>query len=176
MPDVTGAGVPDFEAPGICSVVDAAPESRGEFLPVDEYLAAFREDYARPEVKTFDKLECGQSFKEPGFASWEAFARGDWPGAVSLARDAVPAMGRQFAEAEERGLTLRRVRYVEVPPSDYLVWEMAVLRERVGLGEQVRMLVGQGQPGFSAPPPAGFPSLSSSGPFACMSCGTSQMV
>ncbi|MDN3025673.1 DUF6879 family protein [Streptomyces sp. S.PB5] len=159
MPDVTGSAVPDFEAPGICTVIDAAPEVRGEFLPVEEYLAAFREDYARPEVKTFDKLECGQVFKEPGSASWGAFSRGDWPEAVRLLQDAVPAMGQQFTKAEERGLTLRRVRYVEVPPSDYLVWEMAVLRERVRLGEQVRVFVSQGRPGFSAPPPRWFSEL-----------------
>ncbi|MGB8944978.1 MAG: DUF6879 family protein [Streptomyces sp.] len=110
-------------------------------------------------MTTFDKLECGQHFKEPGFPSWEAFARGDWRGAVDLLPDAVPAMERQFSDAEDRGLTLRRVRYVEVPPSDYLVWEMAVLRERARLGERVRILVGQGRPGFQAPPPRWFSEL-----------------
>lgn len=153
MPDVSGVDTSGAGTPGISALVAASPDARGPFLPVKEYVQAFWADYGRLEVKTFDKLECGQHFQEPGFASWEAFHRGAWREAMDLLRGERPAITRQFDEAKERGLTMRRVRYVEVPPSDYLVWEMAVLRDRVSRGEQIRILVGQGQPSFQAPPP-----------------------
>ncbi|MFB7275430.1 DUF6879 family protein [Streptomyces sp. NPDC056244] len=82
--------------------------------------------------------------------------------------EAHPAMEHQFDDAKTRGLVLRRARYVELPPSDYLVWEMAVLHERVSRGEQIRVVVGQGQSGFQAPPPVGFPNLSFSRPSGSM--------
>lgn len=170
MPDMSGAGTPGFSAATISALVASPPEARGPFLPVNEYLQAFREDYARPEVTTFDKLECGQHFQEPGFSSWEAFDRGAWQESVGLLQEARPVIKRQFDDAESRGLVLRRARYVELPPSDYLVWEMAVLDERVRRGERIRVVVGQGRPGFQAPPPPdGFPNLSFSGTSASMS-------
>jgi hypothetical protein len=169
MPDVSGAETPGFSAAAIGALVASPPEARGTFLPVKEYLQAFREDYARPEVTMFDKLECGQHFQEPGFSSWEAFDRGAWQESVGLLQEAQPAIKRQFDDADSRGLVLRRARYVELPPSDYLVWEMAVLDERVRRGERIRVVVGQGRPGFQAPPPDGFPNLSFSGTSASMS-------
>ncbi|MFC8350357.1 DUF6879 family protein [Streptomyces sp. NPDC057280] len=152
MPDVSAAEPPGVDAPSISALVASAPEARGPFLPVREYLQAFREDYARPEVTTFDKLECGQHFQEPGFSSWEAFNRGAWRESVDLIEEVQPAIKRQFDDAESRGLVLRRARYIELPPSDYLVWEMAVLRERVSQGEHIRVVASQARPGFLAPP------------------------
>ncbi|MGX1668607.1 DUF6879 family protein [Streptomyces sp. NPDC055400] len=138
---------------GIDGLVGLPASSRGRFLPTTDYLSAFRKDYVHDSVTVVDKVECGQHFREPGFASWEAFNRGAWQEAVDLLIEERPRMAGQFAAAEQRGLHLRRVRYVEIPPSDYLVWEMAVLRQRVDLGEQIRVVVGQGQPGLQAPPP-----------------------
>ncbi|WP_367046167.1 DUF6879 family protein [Streptomyces sp. Je 1-332] len=137
---------------GIRRVVGLPEAERGPLLPVSDYLAAFREDYAHESVSVVDKVECGQRFREPGFASWDAFDRGAWRESMALLTGERPKMARQFSAAEQRGLRLRRVRYIELPVSDYVVWEMAVLRQRVDLGEQVRVLVGQGRPGFQAPP------------------------
>ncbi|MBK6012585.1 DUF6879 family protein [Streptomyces sp. MBT53] len=162
------AETPGVRAPSISALVASPPEARSPFLTVKEYLQAFRADYARPEVTAFDKLECGQHFQEPGFSSWEAFNRGAWRESVDLVQEAQPAIKRQFDDAESRGLVLRRARYVELPPSDYLVWEMAVLRERVSRGERIRVVVGQGRPSFQAPPPDGFPNSSFSGPSVSM--------
>ena len=125
MPDVSGTETPGFSAPSIGALVASPPEARGPFLSVEEYLQAFRRDYARPEMTTFDKLECGQHFQEPGLASWEAFDRGAWQESVDRLQEAQPAIKGQFDDAESRGLVLRRARYVELPPSDYLVWERA---------------------------------------------------
>ncbi|MFI6089498.1 DUF6879 family protein [Streptomyces sp. NPDC051218] len=166
MRDAGDVGQPrDAEAgpDGIRRLVGLSEAERGPLLPVSDYLEAFREDYAHESVSVVDKVECGQHFREPGFASWDAFNRGAWRESMALLMDERPKMARQFSAAEQRGLRLRRVRYIELPVSDYVVWEMAVLRQRVDLGEQVRVLVGQGRPGFQAPPPAGFPNLSFSG-------------
>lgn len=145
----------DDESPhgGVEALTGLPDHARGPFLPTAEYVAAFRRDYARDEVRLVDKLECGQQFKEPGFASWEAFARGAWRESFDALAAARPQLAGQFTDAERRGLRLRRVRYVELPPSDYVVWETAVLRQRVALGENVRVVTGQGRSGFPAPPP-----------------------
>ncbi|MEN8649107.1 DUF6879 family protein [Streptomyces sp. 21So2-11] len=148
---------------GIGALTVLPADERGSFLPLGGYLKAFREDYARPEVSVVDKLECGQVFQEPGFPSWEAVDKGAWRESLALLAEEHPAMGRQFADAEQRGLRLRRVRYVEIPPSDYVLWEMAVLRQRAELGEQIRVVVGESRPGKLAPPPDGFPNWSFSG-------------
>jgi hypothetical protein len=128
MPDVSGTETPGFSAPAIGAHVASPPKSRGPFLSVEEYLQAFRRDYAHPEMTTFDKLERDQHFQEAGFASWEAFNRRAWQESVDLLQEAQPAIKGQFDGAESRGLVLRRARYVELPPSDYLVWQTAVLR------------------------------------------------
>ncbi|MBW8793911.1 MAG: hypothetical protein JF597_10035 [Streptomyces sp.] len=66
--------------------------------------------------------------REPGFASWEAFNRRAWQESVDLLQEEQPAIKGQFDDAESRSQVLRRARYVELPSSDHLVWEMAVLR------------------------------------------------
>ncbi|MGX1909346.1 DUF6879 family protein [Streptomyces phaeochromogenes] len=144
---------------GIQGLAELPDGSRGPFLPVADYLSAFREDYVHDSVTVVDKVECGQHFREPGFASWEAFNRGAWQESVDLLMEERPRMAEQFTAAEERGLHLRRVRYVEIPPLDYVVWEMAVLRQRLDLGERIRVVVGQGRPGIQAPPPRWFSEL-----------------
>ncbi|MFG2684343.1 DUF6879 family protein [Streptomyces sp. NPDC048392] len=149
----------EVDSVGIHSLVGLPTAERGPLLPVAEYLAAFREDYAQDRVTMVDKVECGQHFREPGFSSWDAFDRGAWADSLDLLAQERPKMSEQFTAAERRGLHLRRVRYVEIPPSDYVVWEMAVLRQRVDLGEQIRVVVGQGRPGIQAPPPRWFSEL-----------------
>lgn len=42
MPDAGEAGVPEFDAAGVCAVVDASSDARGPFLSAEEYLQAFR--------------------------------------------------------------------------------------------------------------------------------------
>ena len=59
----------DGDYDGIAAVTAMPSSARGPFLPVSDYVKAFREDYARPDVTVVDKLECGQHFQEPGFAS-----------------------------------------------------------------------------------------------------------
>ncbi|GGL06977.1 DUF6879 family protein [Streptomyces flaveus] len=112
---------------------------RGTPLSRDAYLAHFREEY--PHSPLIDKLEVRQDFREPGYAPWEAAQRGDWAEALSLAESERPALARQYEQAHARGARLRRVRFVELPPSDYLLWEMSILRLRAELGEEIRVHV-----------------------------------
>ena len=111
----------------------------GTPLSRDAYLAHFREEY--PHSPLIDKLEVRQDFREPGYAPWEAAQRGDWAEALSLAESERPALARQYEQAHARGARLRRVRFVELPPSDYLLWEMTILRLRAELGEEIRVHV-----------------------------------
>jgi hypothetical protein len=48
----------------------------GERLELPEYYADFQNDFRC--ARTFWKLERGQTFAEPGDASWEEFNAGDW--------------------------------------------------------------------------------------------------
>ncbi|MEV3857632.1 DUF6879 family protein [Streptomyces sp. NPDC050095] len=148
---------PEFDPPGehISMLRNMPPSARGAFLPTKEYVKAFWSDYARPEVTYLDKVESGQLFQEPGFDSWEACRRGAWSTAVALLRDQ-PALDKHFREAAERQMFQRRLRYIECPPTDYIVWEMAVLNERVARGEQIRVASTDAKPGFQAPPPLVF--------------------
>ena len=84
--------------------------------------------------------ERSRYFKERGFASWEAFAAGDWDSALSLADEKRETCTRQFREAEQLNILERRLRVVEFPVTPYVQWEMFVLRPRVELGDNIRVL------------------------------------
>lgn len=129
MPDVPPESA---RFPGIQALA-----GRGTPLSRDAYLAHFREEY--PHSPLIDKLEVRQDFREPGYAPWEAAQRGDWAEALSLAESERPALARQYEQAHARGARLRRVRFAELPPSDYLLWEMSILRLRAELGEEIRV-------------------------------------
>ncbi|WP_367892071.1 DUF6879 family protein [Streptomyces sp. JUS-F4] len=49
----------------------------GEVLQRPDYLADFSRVHAS-DIHLLAKLERGQTFKEPGTPSWEAFTSGDW--------------------------------------------------------------------------------------------------
>jgi hypothetical protein len=103
---------------------------------------AYHEEFARylKEVSSQDKLERGQHFKERGFPSWEAFAEGNWESAVALAGERRDRYAEEIENARRRGTVLRRLRVVEFPVTPYVQWEMFVLRVRVEVGDQIRVL------------------------------------
>lgn len=92
------------------------------------------------DIDRFEKLERGQSFREPGFDSWEAFDRGDWPAAMALIEKCRASFAEYYEGMTSRGFTCRRVRVVELPVTPYLQWEMHVLRLRAELGEDIRVV------------------------------------
>ena len=103
----------------------------------------YYEDFYRVlegDIDRFDKLERGQSFREPGFDSWEAFQRGDWSAALALIEKCRASFAEYYQGMTNRGFTCRRVRVVELPVTPYIQWEMHVLRLRAELGEDIRVV------------------------------------
>lgn len=103
------------------------------------YHADFRRVY-ESGIRHLNKLERGQNFKERGFASWEAFAAGEWDRALSLIQERRDVYARQFREAARLDILERRLRVVEFPVTPYVQWELFVLRLRVDLGDNIRVL------------------------------------
>lgn len=104
---------------------------------------AYHADFHRTRssgIRFQNKLERGQNFKERGFASWEAFAAGEWERALSLVEEKRETYARQFREAAQLNILERRLRVVEFPVTPYVQWEMFVLRLRVELGDNIRVL------------------------------------
>ncbi|MFJ2258632.1 DUF6879 family protein [Streptomyces sp. NPDC087844] len=87
-----------------------------------------------------NKLERGQQFKERGFPSWEAFAGGDWERALSLAEERREEYAQELHQASRLGITHRRLRVVELPVTPYVQWELFVLRVRVELGDDIKVI------------------------------------
>ncbi|MDQ0683406.1 hypothetical protein QFZ56_002369 [Streptomyces achromogenes] len=87
-----------------------------------------------------NKLERGQHFQERGFPSWEAFADGDWERALSLADERREDYAQELRRAARLGVRHRRLRVVEFPITPYVQWELFVLRARVEVGDEIRIL------------------------------------
>ncbi|MFB7554484.1 DUF6879 family protein [Streptomyces brevispora] len=101
----------------------------------EEYYQALKSG-----IRHLNKLERGQNFKERGFASWEAFAAGQWGKALSLIEERRDGYVQQIEEADRLGMLQRRLRVVEFPVTPYVQWELHVLRLRVEVGDRIRLL------------------------------------
>ncbi|MFE4049347.1 DUF6879 family protein [Streptomyces sp. YIM B13518] len=119
------------------------PSERAERMDRPTYHADFRRVY-ESGIRHLNKLERGQNFKERGFASWEAFAAGEWDRALSLIQEKRDVYARQFRTAARLGILERRLRVVEFPVTPYVQWELFVLRLRVELGDHIRVLDARG--------------------------------
>jgi len=112
----------------------------GVRLPLGEYRKEFRDaQWAIPGQESW-KLERRQHFREPGFASWEAFAQGDWDTSLRLLEGEREYLKEFSAKATRLGITLYRVRVVEEPIDPYLQWELHLLKLRAECGELIRVL------------------------------------
>lgn len=118
---------------------ESFPHGPSERLNRSTYHADFRQVY-RSGINRLRKLERGQEFKERGFASWEAFATGEWDRALSLVEEKRDVYVQQFREAARLGVLERRLRVVEFPVTPYVQWELFVLRLRVELGDNIKVL------------------------------------
>ena len=126
---------------------DSFPGSNPEFLERDRYHEDFRR-HLQGGIGSLEKLERGQHFREKGFASWEAFAAGEWGRSLSLIEEKRDIYAQQLQSAADRGITRRRLRVVEFPVTPYVQWEFHVLRLRVELGDQIRVLDAATIPGI----------------------------
>lgn len=118
---------------------DSFPHGVSERMDRPTYHADFRRIH-QSGINRLRKLERGQEFKERGFASWEAFAAGEWDRALSLIEEKRDVYAQQFREAARLGILERRLRVVEFPVTPYVQWELFVLRLRVELGDNIRVL------------------------------------
>ncbi|MUL41390.1 hypothetical protein FZ103_09400 [Streptomonospora sp. PA3] len=103
-----------------------------------DYLAQYWSAYQEGGV--FWKLERAQHFQEPGDASWEAFAAGDWERALELNEADRADAEAMAAKDREVGVQTRRIRVVEDPVSPYLQWEMQFLRLLAEAGQALRVV------------------------------------
>ncbi|BBA98816.1 hypothetical protein RVR_5158 [Actinacidiphila reveromycinica] len=104
---------------------------------------AYHEEFFRifsSGIRYMNKLERGQHFKERGFASWEAFAAGEWDAAIELIEERRGGYAQQMRDAGRLGVFQRRLRVVEFPLTPYVQWELHVLRVRTQEGDAVRVL------------------------------------
>ena len=118
---------------------DSFPSGISERMDRPTYHADFGRIY-NSGIGFLNKLERGQNFKERGFASWEAFAAGDWTRALSLAEERRDDYAQELHKAAQLGIPHRRLRVVEFPITPYVQWEFFVLRVRVDLGDDIRVL------------------------------------
>lgn len=122
---------------------DLLGDAPGERLELDAYYADFDETLWSTSAPGFWKLERQQFFKEPGNASWEAFAKGDWRESMRLIEAGRSDMIDYYRKIEDHGFVNRRVRVVEQPIIPYLQWELHVLRMRDQYGGKVRVVTGE---------------------------------
>ncbi|MCX5047775.1 hypothetical protein OG895_10075 [Streptomyces sp. NBC_00201] len=118
---------------------DSFPGRASERLDRPTYHADLGRVYSSG-IGFLNKLERGQHFKERGFPSWEAFADGDWEGALSLAEERREEYAEELRQASRLGVRHRRLRVVEFPVTPYVQWELFVLRVRVDVGDDIKVL------------------------------------
>ncbi|MGV9314382.1 DUF6879 family protein [Streptomyces sp. NPDC003691] len=118
---------------------DSFPSSTSERLDRPTYHADLSRIY-NSGIGFLNKLERGQHFQERGFPSWEAFAAGDWEGALALADERREDYAREIRRASQSGVAHRRLRVVEFPVTPYVQWEFHVLRVRVEAGDDIKVL------------------------------------
>jgi len=112
----------------------------GEPLPLDTYLADYEQRFWAITDHDFWKLERQQTFQEPGFGSWKAFAQGRWDEALRLIDAEREGFEEYFARLAKHQIAFTRVRVVEEPIAPYLQWELHVLHLRQACGERVRVI------------------------------------
>lgn len=110
----------------------------GERLALPAYYADFEQNFAH--AREFWKLERGQTFAEPGNASWEAFASGDWEESLRRIENLREDLRKYHQETAAAGTSTHRIRIVSLPPTAYIQWELHVLRLRDETGGPIRIL------------------------------------
>ncbi|MET8982527.1 DUF6879 family protein [Streptomyces sp. NPDC004539] len=112
----------------------------GERMELADYYADFEKHFWHSAGLGFWKLERGQTFREPGYDSWRAFARGDWAQSLRLLEAGRADMAEYHRRIDRHGFAARRVRVVEEPLSAYMQWELHALRVRDECGGPVHVI------------------------------------
>jgi hypothetical protein len=115
-------------------------ETAGTLLSLRDYRADFRDTESMLARQDSWKLERRQHFRQPGSASWEAFARGQWAEALRLIEARRESLMEFGAKTVQKGTDLYRLRVVAAPIIPYLQWELHSLKLRAECGELIRVL------------------------------------
>ena len=115
-------------------------DAGGTRLSLADYRADFRAAESVIAGQGSWKLERRQHFRQPGSASWEAFARGQWAEALRLIEARRESMMEFGAKTAGKGTDLYRLRVVAEPIIPYLQWELHSLKLRAECGELIRIL------------------------------------
>jgi hypothetical protein len=125
----------------------------GERMELGAYYAEFELFFWRITDLGFWKLERQQTFKEPGYDSWESFAAGGWENSLRILEAGRRDMEGYHRKIAEHGFSARRVRVVEEPISAYLQWELHALRVRDQSGGPIRVVSPEQVAAFEADGP-----------------------
>ncbi len=112
----------------------------GQWLELSDYLPDFDRHFWDVGAAGFWKLERRQQFREPGYDTWEAFARGDWDESMRLLDAHRAAIAAEHQRLAKHGSTVNWVKVVEEPVTPYLQWELHVLRVREEHGSILRII------------------------------------
>jgi hypothetical protein len=112
----------------------------GQRLTLEAYLADAQERIWNADESGCWKLERQQHFIEPGDASWEAFAAGDWDGALRLLNARRRELKQYHKRVQRSGFEMCRVRVVQEPIGPYLIWELNALQVRYESGGKIRVV------------------------------------
>jgi hypothetical protein len=112
----------------------------GERMALDAYYHDFEKHLWNSAGLGFWKLERQQTFKEPGYGSWEAFARGEWDESMRLLEAGRADLEEYHRKIGRHGFVARRIRVVEEPLSDYMQWELHALHVRQQSGGSIRVI------------------------------------
>jgi hypothetical protein len=115
-------------------------DAGGVRLTVEQYRREFPERRWLCDGRGSWKLERAQEFTEIGFASWEAFAAGDWDTAMGLYEELRGGLSKDADECERHRSPFCRARVVEEPLTPYMLWELHCFRIRVERSETIRMV------------------------------------
>lgn len=120
-------------------MLDLARGTSSVRLDVTDYQVDYDRRFAASDGHASWKLERRQSFREPGYPSWEAFDRGDWAESLRLIEAERADLLALSEDADQHGIELFRVRVVEMPLTPYLHWELSLLKVRAECGERIRV-------------------------------------
>ncbi|MCE0537768.1 hypothetical protein LWF15_19940 [Kineosporia rhizophila] len=121
-------------------MLDLSKITAGERLLGDAYWSDFDDHFWRIGTEGFWKLERLQHFQEPGDDSWVAFSRGNWQEAMALLDQRREALTQHYSKMRAHGFETWRIRVVQEPLSDYMRWELQLLRLRHELGGHTRVI------------------------------------
>lgn len=112
----------------------------GEPMTVADYLADYERHFWSTGSPGCWKLQRRQHPREPGCASWQAFARGDREESLRLLEADRDNIAAEHQRIDELGLTVQWVRVVEEPLTPYVQWELHLLRLHERCGSRVRVV------------------------------------